>query len=285
MKILSRILIALVLAAFAVPARAQIQSTAPELRFIESDQTAPLGRWRLIVTGDTFVIEKNTATAKDYTTSTYPLSFDASGNLTLIGNVALPSASAISWNSGDVTITHAANTLSIEGGNVLISGQIDIGDWSTWTGVSMMSGYKEWTGAADYYGLNIMTALGNGSAGTMSSGSFYSTPALGGSISITGTQYALYASARNYDTAHAAATAIANMYGVQGTIDMDYGNTTVVLGVAVEGRPYVVNGTFTDLMSFRARGGRFTAGTATNYYGMYIEAAGAGATITNDYGI
>lgn len=44
----------------------QIESTAPALTFRESDQTLPLGLWRVILSGDTMRLQRNTASAGDF---------------------------------------------------------------------------------------------------------------------------------------------------------------------------------------------------------------------------
>ena len=50
--------------AIAVPLvrnRFDIEGIAPEIRFIESDQISPAGEFRLIVSGDRLIIQRNTS--------------------------------------------------------------------------------------------------------------------------------------------------------------------------------------------------------------------------------
>ena len=235
---------------FAVPATAQIQSTAPELRFIESDQTAPLGRWRLIVTGDTFQIQKNTAAAKDYSTDTDILGITADGYVGI--GVAAPTSQFV------------------VGGNVTSAARV------------MIASYKEWTGSSNYYGASIHTALTSG-AGTAVSGIFYAQPAAGGGVALTGDLIGAEGIALTYYNESTPATSINQMFGLQGSIYSDFGNPTVTLAIGVDARPYISAGTFGDVYGFRARGSVFTAGSAINYFGSYLEAPGV-ATITNAYG-
>lgn len=68
----------------ALPAFGQIQSTAPELRFTEVDQSGAAGRWRFILNGDTFKIQRNTAAARNFSTKLDALSLSSAGGMTAL---------------------------------------------------------------------------------------------------------------------------------------------------------------------------------------------------------
>jgi hypothetical protein len=60
----------------------EIANNAPQLRFVETDQTSPAGRFRLIGGGGvagTFFVQRNTAVAGDFTTTATIASFAAEG--------------------------------------------------------------------------------------------------------------------------------------------------------------------------------------------------------------
>lgn len=60
-----------------------INNAAPALKFQETDQTLPQGRWRWRLNANTFALEKNTAAAGDYSTLITPISFNSIGTFAI----------------------------------------------------------------------------------------------------------------------------------------------------------------------------------------------------------
>jgi len=66
----------------------KVAGATPEYRLEENDQTFPAGMWRLIVTGDTFQIQR--ATAVDWSTTTVALSIANDGSITGLAAWLIP---------------------------------------------------------------------------------------------------------------------------------------------------------------------------------------------------
>jgi hypothetical protein len=146
-----KFLLSILFCLLSIPAWAQVTGTAPELRFIESDQAAALGRWRIRVIGDHFVIEKNTAALRDYSTKTVPFSIDDSGNLTLIGTVG---------GITTLTATTLAGTLSTASQpNITGLGTIVTGIWH---GTTIEDGYLAPALTGKTYNALTLSALATG---------------------------------------------------------------------------------------------------------------------------
>lgn len=87
-KTLATVIITLsLLAGFAQTAQAQQQGVAPQLFFRETDQTLPLGLWRLVVSNDKFSLEKNTAANGAFGTVTSV--FSATGSTVAFGTYGI----------------------------------------------------------------------------------------------------------------------------------------------------------------------------------------------------
>jgi len=61
---------------------AQLTSATPQLRFRENDQTLPLGAWRIVLDGDVWKIQVNTAANGLYGTTRNLVSFETAGKTT-----------------------------------------------------------------------------------------------------------------------------------------------------------------------------------------------------------
>jgi hypothetical protein len=62
-----------------------LQSTAPNLRFYESDQVLPAGRYRWLLDGDVFRLQYNTAVAGDFSAVSTPLYYNPSVTTLVLG--------------------------------------------------------------------------------------------------------------------------------------------------------------------------------------------------------
>jgi len=56
---------------------------APNVRFLETDQTLPAGLWRIRLDGDIFSIQKNTNASNNFATATTAISIAANGDVTI----------------------------------------------------------------------------------------------------------------------------------------------------------------------------------------------------------
>lgn len=65
-----------------------IQSTAPVINFFETDPTLPAGRVRLVYDASTFQLQRNTALAGDFSSSSVDLYVSSTGALTTIGSIS-----------------------------------------------------------------------------------------------------------------------------------------------------------------------------------------------------
>lgn len=89
-----KLILAILLLLIAVPAMAQITSTAPELRFRRTDTASPptiLDQWRFIDYGGLYQLQRS-ATG-NFATFTTPWSIDSAGNMTFTGSVTATSFS------------------------------------------------------------------------------------------------------------------------------------------------------------------------------------------------
>ena len=92
--------------------------------------TLNFGRLTSLLYG--FIRSNNTSTNLEIGTGGTPrLTIDQSGNTTLSGNLLLPSAGVINFNSGDVTITHSANALAFAGASSGYSFDANVGIGTT----------------------------------------------------------------------------------------------------------------------------------------------------------
>lgn len=64
-----------------------ISNVAPLITMVETDQSSPAGRRRIVQDGDQFTVRRNTAAAGDFSTEVNDITSDASGNFTASGNV------------------------------------------------------------------------------------------------------------------------------------------------------------------------------------------------------
>lgn len=64
-----------------------ISGVAPLITMVETDQTSPAGRRRIVQDGNGFTLRRNTAAAGDFTTEVNDITSDSSGNFTASGNV------------------------------------------------------------------------------------------------------------------------------------------------------------------------------------------------------
>jgi len=76
MKIFASVLFAAILA-WSTPAAGQFTGTTPQLRLYETDQTLPAGLYRVLISGDTLTVARNTASAGNFSTETTHLSLTA----------------------------------------------------------------------------------------------------------------------------------------------------------------------------------------------------------------
>lgn len=64
-----------------------VTNATPLITLVESDQTAPAGRRRLVQEGNVFTLRRNTAAGGDFSTEVNDITSDDSGNFTALGNV------------------------------------------------------------------------------------------------------------------------------------------------------------------------------------------------------
>jgi hypothetical protein len=76
-----------------------ISSTAPELRWRETDQALPAGLWRWFGTGSNIILQRNTAVAGDFSTNTQPLIISAGDVVTFLQPPAGSGASLTNLNA------------------------------------------------------------------------------------------------------------------------------------------------------------------------------------------
>jgi hypothetical protein len=90
----------------------------PELRFNETDVGAsPAGIWRAVVGGDAFYIQRNTAAAADFSTSTNGLQISSGGNVVMVGSC---SGASSACNSDIAEAISVKESEELEPGDVLV---------------------------------------------------------------------------------------------------------------------------------------------------------------------
>lgn len=91
-----------------------ISAAAPTLNLSESDQTAGAGRWRLKLEGDKLAVERNTATAGDYSTLATPLAITATGVVQFTNTPTVNGSNVLTTTTGVQTgassVIDAGNT-------------------------------------------------------------------------------------------------------------------------------------------------------------------------------
>ena len=198
----------------AAPCFAQLSGTSPELSFIENDQSDALGRWRIIVTGDTFQIQKNSAAGRDYSTYITPLSVSATGAFTLLG-LTINSANATGVTTATGLVLNA-NSLTTGTGFYLASSSLTSGKLFD----LQVSGTA---GATNQTGININMAGANAAAAQTTYGLKAANVHTGTSVNVGG-----------YFTASGGSTNYAIQIGAgslalpsAGVIDFNAGDVTV----------------------------------------------------------
>lgn len=87
-----------------------IKKTSPAISMVDSSQTLPAGAWQLQSVGNNLQLIRNTAVAGDFSTSTVPMSFNASDAVSFLGALSAASSNI----SGNETV----------GANATISGKM-----------------------------------------------------------------------------------------------------------------------------------------------------------------
>ena len=95
-----------------------ITNTAPIIHLVESDQTLPAGRRRIVQEGNVFTLRRNTAASGDFSTEVNDFSVDASSNLTAAGNVSGYSDERLKedWNESVVSFALIEKLAKVKAG-------------------------------------------------------------------------------------------------------------------------------------------------------------------------
>lgn len=88
-----------------------ISGVAPLLTMIESDQTLPAGRRRIVQDGNSFTLRRNTAAGGDFSTEVNDITSDSSGNFTASGNVTAYSDERLKKDWSD--LPHLVDSLAL----------------------------------------------------------------------------------------------------------------------------------------------------------------------------
>lgn len=92
---------------------------SPSIVFIDTSQVSPAGRWQIVDISNTFRIQKNTAAAGDYSTSTYPFILSSTDQLTLLGGITAGSgAVGIVDSTGKIPAISSTYFASLSGANL-----------------------------------------------------------------------------------------------------------------------------------------------------------------------
>lgn len=195
--------VALVVLLVAATALAQIQSNAPQLPFVESDQSGALGRWRFLLSGDVFALQKNSAAGRDYSTVVTPISIAATGVTTFSAGPVITGLTAsrlVATDSGGALASFANGT----SGQILRSAGAASPAWSTATfpgtatagDLLYASGANAWGNLADVATGSVLISGGVGAAPSWSTtaavGTVDASTALTGTVKVLNTNAATY---------------------------------------------------------------------------------------------
>jgi len=81
---------------------------APNIRFLETDQTLPDGLWRIRLDGDILTIQKNTNASNNFSTATTAISIAANGDVTIPNDFFVTGSATVSVDTsviGDLEVT------------------------------------------------------------------------------------------------------------------------------------------------------------------------------------
>lgn len=85
----------------------KLKYASPAVILEDTAQTLPAGLWKLISTADQLEVQRNTATAGDFSTSTLPLFLDQTDTLHVAGPLSITGATT---STGGILINNAGNT-------------------------------------------------------------------------------------------------------------------------------------------------------------------------------
>lgn len=96
----------------------RLHSTAPRLEFRETDRTLPEGAWRIFLATSEFLLQRNTAVAGDFSTTSTPFKVDKDGHSTFAGNVTVSGNFSFSGQlSGGIAFVPATGATKLDSTN------------------------------------------------------------------------------------------------------------------------------------------------------------------------